>query len=171
MDGPNDREPNELREVLDRGDAVRLRALLAERPELAREPLPAGAGHPRGATPLGYVAMLRYDAVRGRWRDVEGAGALARELLRAGAPVDGAPGDPETPLITAASYGAADVAQVLVEAGADLAATAAPDAGGVPGGTALRHAVVFEMTAVADVLVAAGAMEGPESPGGAQTDR
>ncbi|AIY18856.1 ankyrin repeat domain-containing protein [Pimelobacter simplex] len=148
-----------LREVLDLRDAVRLRALLAEQPGLAREPIPAGPGHPRGASPLGYVAMLRYDAVRGEWRDVAGTGALARALLSAGAPVDGAPGDPETPLITAASYGDAEVAQVLVEAGADLAATAAPDAGGVPGGTALRHAAVFEMTAVADVLVAAGATD------------
>jgi len=45
--------------------------------------------------------------------------------------------------MTAASYGDAEVARVLVEAGADLAATASPDAGAVPGGTALRHAAVF----------------------------
>lgn len=30
-------------------------------------------------------------------------------------------------------------------------------AGGIPGGTALRHAAVFDMTKVVDVLVAAGA--------------
>jgi len=71
--------------------------------------------------------------------------------------VDGEPGDPETPLITAASYGGADVARVLIEAGADLEAAAAPGAGGVPGGTALLHAAVFGMTDVVDVLVAAGA--------------
>jgi ankyrin repeat protein len=46
---------------------------------------------------------------------------------------------------------------VLVAAGADLDATAAPDAGGVPGGTALLHAAVFGMTDVLDVLVGAGA--------------
>jgi uncharacterized protein len=101
--------------------------------------------------------MLRYDTSRRVWRDAPSAGALARALIEAGAPVDGEPGEPETPLITAASYGDAAVAQVLIEAGADLQARAAPNAGGVPGGTALLHAAVFGMTAVVDVLVAAGA--------------
>jgi uncharacterized protein len=49
------------------------------------------------------------------------------------------------------------VARVLIESGADLEARAAPDAGGIPGGTALVHAAVFGMTEVLDVLVAAGA--------------
>ena len=49
--------------------------------------------------------------------------------------MDGEPGDRETPLITAASYGDADVARELIAAGADLDAVAAPNAGGVPGGT------------------------------------
>jgi ankyrin repeat protein len=71
--------------------------------------------------------------------------------------VNGDSGDRETPLITAASYGDADVARVLIEAGADIEAVAADDAGGVPGGTALLHAGVFGMTDVVDVLVAAGA--------------
>ena len=113
--------------------------------------------HPGGTSPLGYVAMLRYDTSRGEWRDVTGTDELARALLAAGAPVDGDPGEPETPLITAASYGDAAVARVLIEAGADLEARAANDSGGVPGGTALLHAAVFGMTDVVDVLVAAGA--------------
>lgn len=40
-----------------------------------------------------------------------------RALIASGAPVDGHPGDKETPLITGASSGAADVARVLIEAG------------------------------------------------------
>jgi len=112
--------------------------------------------HPKGASPLGYLAMLRYES-RGVWRDVAGAGALARALIEAGAPVNGEPGEKETPLITAASYGDAEVAQALITAGADLEATAADDAGGVPGGTALLHAAVFGATDVLDVLVSAGA--------------
>jgi ankyrin repeat protein len=64
-------------------------------------------------------------------------------------------------LITAASYGDAAVARVLIDAGADIDARAASNAGGVPGGTPLLHAAVFGMTEVIDVLVAAGAR--PES--------
>ncbi len=101
--------------------------------------------------------MLRYDTASGAWRDIDGTAPIARALIEAGAPVDGQPGDPETPLITAASYGDAAVARVLIDAGADLEARATDDAGGVPGGTALLHAAVFGMTPVVDVLIASGA--------------
>ena len=145
------------REVLDNRDLARLSALLAADPALATESMEHWCDHPKGASPLGYVAMLRYDTSRGVWRDVQDTAALARALIRAGAPVDGEPGDRETPLITAASYGDAAVARVLIEEGADLEAHASPDSGGVPGGSALLHAAVFGMTDVVDVLVAAGA--------------
>jgi uncharacterized protein len=147
----------ERREILDDRDLDRLSALLAEEPDLATATMEHWCDHPRGASPLGYTAMLRYDTAGGVWRDVPGAGAVARALIRAGAPVNGEPEERETPLITAASYGDADVARVLIEAGADLEARAADDSGGVPGGTALLHAAVFGMTDVVDVLVAAGA--------------
>ena len=91
---------------------------------------------------------------------MSGTGDLARLLLASGAPVDGDPADRETPLMTAASYGDADVARVLVDAGASLEAVSSPDAGGVPRATALQHAAVFGMTDVLDVLLAAGARVG-----------
>ena len=53
--------------------------------------------------------MLRFDTSTKLWREVDGTAALARALVEAGAPVDGLPGDHETPLITAASYGDAEV--------------------------------------------------------------
>lgn len=149
----------ERRQVLDALDAARLRELLAAHGELATLELRGWCDHPLGISPLGYLAAMPFDAMRNAWRTVEGTGLLARELLRAGAPIDGAPGEPETPLMTAASYGNADVARALVDAGASLTATASPEAGGVPNGTALRHAVVFGMSEVADVLVAAGATD------------
>jgi ankyrin repeat protein len=102
--------------------------------------------------------MLRFDHGRlGLSGDLPGTGAVAKALIDAGAPVDGDPGDKETPLITAASYGDAEVAKVLIEAGADLNVRSAPDSGGVPGGTALLHAAVFGMTDLLDLLVEAGA--------------
>lgn len=73
------------REILDTRDVTRFDALLAEHPELALEPMLHWCDHPHEATPLGYVAMLRYDTSRGVWRDVPGTGAIARKLLEAGA--------------------------------------------------------------------------------------
>jgi ankyrin repeat protein len=108
--------------------------------------------------PLGYITMMQFNHDRlGLPRELPGTGAIARALIDAGAPVNGHPGDKETPLITAASSGDAEVARVLIEAGADIDAISAPDSGGVPSGTALGHAAVFGMTDVVDVLVAAGA--------------
>jgi uncharacterized protein len=148
----------ERRELLNRRDLPGLRALLAEHPELAVEKLAHWCDHKLGATPLGYMAMLRFDASRLGLPPVEdGVAAVARMLVERGAPIEGDPDDRETPLITAASYGDAEVTAVLIDAGADVDARAAPDSGGVPGGTALLHAAVFGMTDVLDLLVAAGA--------------
>ena len=111
--------------------------------------------HQLGADPLSYMAMLRFDHDRlGLPSELPGTGAMARALLDAGAPANGRPEDTETPLITAASYGDAEVAQVLIEAGADIDAISAPDGGGVPSATALQHAAVFGMTDVVNVLAA-----------------
>lgn len=147
------------REILDSPDVNRLRVLVSEHPELATERMRNWCDHPRGASPLGYVAMMRYDTSRGVWREAPGAAGKAQALLDAGAPVEGDPEDYETPLMTAASYGDPEVARVLIEAGAALDAVASAGAGGVPGGTALRHATVFGMSEVADVLIEAGATD------------
>jgi ankyrin repeat protein len=148
----------ERRDVLNSRDLSRLTSLLAEHPELATSKMEHWCDHQLGADPLSYMAMLRFDHDRlGLPPELPGTGAIARSLIDAGAPVNGRPRDTETPLITAASYGDAEVAQVLIEAGADIDAISAPDSGGVPSGTALQHAAVFGMTEVVDVLVAAGA--------------
>ena len=113
----------ERREILDARDVDRLRTLLAAEPELARDHDGALVRPSEGR----LTARLRRDAAlrhgRGAWRDLEGTGAVAQGAARGGAPVDGEPGDRETPLITAASYGDAEVARVLIEAGADIEAT------------------------------------------------
>jgi ankyrin repeat protein len=128
-----------------------------EHPDLAVAPMVNWADHRLGASPLNYIAMIGFDHERlGLAADLQGTGRVAAALIDAGAPVNGQPGESETPLMTAASYGDAEVARVLIEAGADIEARASTDAGGVPGGTALMHAV-FGMTSVVDLLIDAGA--------------
>jgi len=147
----------ERRDILNSRDLSRLTRLLAEHPELATTKMEHWCDH-KSADPVGYMAMLRFDHARlGLPSELPGTGEAAKALIDAGAAVDGHPGDPETPLITAASYGDAEVARVLIEAGADIEAVSAPGSGGVPSGTALEHAAVFGMTEVIDVLAAAGA--------------
>ncbi len=94
MTEPQAGRPALAREILDSCDVVELQRLLIEDPQLAVTELGPWCDHPLGAAPLNYVAMLRCDTRRGIWRDVAGTGAMARELLAAGAPVDG---DPRTP--------------------------------------------------------------------------
>lgn len=147
----------ERRRILDARDIDGLSELLTDDPLQATNTMTNWCDHPSGASPLTYVAMQRFDTSTLTWRDVTGTAEVAQALIDAGAPVDGRPGDPETPLMTAASYGDAEVARVLVTAGADIEAVASPNAGGVPGSSALVHAAVFGMTDVVDVLVAAGA--------------
>jgi ankyrin repeat protein len=147
----------ERRDILNSRDLSRLSRLLAGHPELATAKMEHWCDH-KSAGPVGYMAMLRFDHARlGLAAELPGTGAAAKALINAGAPADGYPGDKETPLITAASYGDAEVAKVLIDAGADIDAISAPDSGGVPSGTAVDHAAVFGMTEVLDVLVAAGA--------------
>jgi uncharacterized protein len=147
----------ERRDILNSRDLSRLSRLLAGHPELATAKMEHWCDH-KSAGPVGYMAMLRFDHARlGLPSELPGTGAAAKALIDAGAPADGYPEDKETPLITAASYGDAEVAKVLIDAGADIDAISAPDSGGVPSGTAVDHAAVFGMTEVLDVLVAAGA--------------
>ena len=54
------------------------------RPDLSWTTMERWGDHPKGASPLGYVAMLRYDTASGVWRDLEGTGAVARALIAAG---------------------------------------------------------------------------------------
>jgi hypothetical protein len=148
----------ERRAILNLRDVDALRRLLADQPDLARRRLERFGDHRGGVEPLALIAMLRFEArSAGLATDLPGTGAMAQALIDAGAPIEGGSGARETPLITAASYGDAEVAAVLIAAAADLEARAAANSGGVPGGTALEHAAVFGMTDVLDALVAAGA--------------
>ncbi|UTI63917.1 ankyrin repeat domain-containing protein [Paraconexibacter antarcticus] len=152
------RDQVDRRLMLNARDLEGARARIAVDAEWATRDMTGWCDHCLGAAPLNYMAMLRFDAPRlGLSGPLEGTGEMAKLLLDAGAPVNGNPGESETPLMTAASYGDADVAKVLIAAGADVDALASPDAGGVRSGSALLHAAVFGMTDVLDAVVSAGA--------------
>jgi len=91
------------RGILDLHDPEHLAAFIADHPELATADLENWRDHPLGASPIGYLAMARHDTNTGTWRNVTGTGAAVSVLIAAGAPVDGLPGDRETPLITGAN--------------------------------------------------------------------
>jgi uncharacterized protein len=128
------------------GDLSALRRLLAEHPGLASVRLAGRDGCAR--TPL-HVAC--------DWPGYFPNGpAVVRLLLDAGADpnarVTGA-GHAETPLHWATSSDDADVAEVLIDGGADLAASGASIAGGTP----LDDAVGYGCWHTARLLVARGA--------------
>ena len=143
---------SELRTAIDSGDVEAVRAAVTARPELATEEIDwsDGCGGGDSTEPLNYICLAR---VHNR-ADHDRMGEIARVLIQAGAPVDGPPGTPETPLITAASYEEPEVARVLIEAGANLEAEGHAAA---PGQTALAHAVYYANPKTAEVLIAAGA--------------
>jgi ankyrin repeat protein len=147
----------ERRRLLNERDLAGLGALFAEHPGLVTARMEHWTDHCLGATPLAYIAMLRFDAKRlGLAPVTDGTDDVARLLVASGARIEGDGREFETPLITAASYGDIDVARVLIEAGADIDAKAAEN-GAVPGSTALAHAAVFGFTVIVDLLAAAGA--------------
>jgi uncharacterized protein len=136
----------ELTSVIHRGDLDALRRLLAERPELA------------------CAHMIGRKGLEGGWRtplhaatDWPGyfpaAPATVGVLIDAGAdPNDDTGGDrPETPLHWAASTDDADVAVVLIDAGADL------ETPGGSIGTPLDNAIGYGCWHVARLLVDRGA--------------
>jgi ankyrin repeat protein len=139
-----------LQEILNTGDVSALAALLQSDPAVATRqftwatPCKIGPG-----LALRYLAQARFWGYAKHGR----SGEMARLLLEAGCPVDGASSDAESLLITAVSYHEHDVAFALIEAGADLEKKGYE----VPGGTALDHAVKFGAVAIAEKLVSAGA--------------
>ena len=141
---------DELRKAINAGELQALRVILEKDPGLPRQTLSWGQNCRIGpCQPLSYVAQARFNG----FVQHDLTGKIASILIAAGAPVNGATTDRETPLITAASYDEAEVARVLIEAGAELEETGHA----LPEGTALAHAVEFGAPEVVDLLIAAGA--------------
>jgi hypothetical protein len=133
----------ELTLAIKGGNIPALERLLATRPGLAAEHITGRKGGT--STPLHFVTD---------WPGYFPSGpAVVRILIEAGADPDAltSPGKPETPLHYAASSDDADVAEALIDGGADLE---------IPGGsigTPLDNAVGYGCWQVARLLVARGA--------------
>ena len=143
------------REILDDRDLARLGPCW--RRPVAGDTIPGALGRPseRRRTGIHRDAAVRRGGGlglpspgRARWRG---------HCIAAGAPANGWPAtrrhrsSPPRATATPTSPGCSSMP-------APTSRRRAPDAGGVPGGTALLHAAVFGMTDVVDVLIAAGAM-------------
>jgi len=143
-------DANILRRALDEGEASELSRLLEADTGLASREFDWGGCAIGPCAPISYLAQARFNGFVRHTRSWD----LTRILLVAGAPVDGAPGTEETPLMTAASYYELEVARALVEAGASL------EAQGIAifakNGTALAHAIEFGAVEIVDLLVKAG---------------
>ncbi len=132
----------ELTQAIHAGDTGTLGRLLGEHPGLASEPIHDGRG---SKTPL----LVATD-----WPGYfPGGPAVAKMLIDAGADPDRTTGGekPETPLHWAASSDDVDVAEVLINSGADI------DMPGGSIGTPLDNAVGYGCWHVARLLVSSGA--------------
>jgi uncharacterized protein len=105
----------EFRKLVETGDVDGLRSALAAEPEFARRTIRWYLNQWNESDPLHYVS----DCVGNGWLTNGREGEIAAALLAAGAALEGS-GGRESPLIAAASLGAQKVAQVLIEAGADV---------------------------------------------------
>ncbi len=135
-----------IRTAIQRGDLAGLERLLDEHPDLANVQILGRRG--------GYRSPLH---VVSDWPGYFPNGpAVARLLLAKGADANGGAdgfGKQETPLHWAASSDDVDVAEVLIDAGADIHAPA----GSIAGGTPLDNAVGYACWRVGRLLVQRGA--------------
>lgn len=141
-----------IKKAIGNGDCDTLRRLLNEDPSLAQEPIEwGGLINKCRSEPLHYLSDGPFHGLWNHGKQAE----MARIFLEAGAPVNGLPESGETPLHGAASLDRADVAEVLIEFGADLEVRA--EYPGIRFGTPLEFAIFFGMREVADLLYRHGA--------------
>ena len=141
-----------LKRLIEIGDLEAIRQSVEAKPSLATSLIVWGPILCRCRTePLHFLSDGPFNQL---WSH-DKQGRIARILLDAGAPADGLPTSGESPLHGAASLGEAEVADVLIEFGADIEKQA--DYPGIPDGTPLDFAVHFGMVDVVRLLVAKGA--------------
>jgi ankyrin repeat protein len=135
-----------FRLAIERGDVRAVQSGLRADRDLANRPIHWYLNQPNESDPLHYVS----DCVGCGWILNGTEGEIAKLLIEHGARLNGSAGR-ESPLIAAASLGAGRVAQVLIDAGADLEIT------GLFGARALHWAAWTGASATVERLIERGA--------------
>lgn len=136
-----------VQSAIDTGDAVSLRQLVSDHPELADALIHWGPGGKNASCPLHYIGHAQDDGRIGGAT----AAALGDVLIAAGSDINFRQPSGDTPLIAAASLWAPELGERLVAAGADIQAQ------GLFGATALHWAAHLGLPTLTMVLIAAGA--------------
>lgn len=138
--------PDEFRQLIERGDVDGIRGALEAEPGLANRSILWFLNQQNESDPLHYVSDCYGNGRLTNGRE----GEIAEALLAAGAAIEGT-GGRESPLIAAASLGAESVARVLVAAGAALEPTS------IFGARALHWAAWIGTPSTVELLLAHGA--------------
>jgi ankyrin repeat protein len=143
---PDHATDDSLRLAIERGDAPGVAAALQSAPGLANRTIHWYLNQPNESDPLHFVCDCVCNGLLTNGKE----GEIARLLISHGADIDGTHGR-ESPLIAASSLGAGRVAAVLIDAGANLEATA------VFGARALHWAAWTGDSKTVELLLARGA--------------
>ena len=135
-----------IKTAIESGDLAELDRLLTLNPNLANKKIQWESNTEVKSDPLHYIS----DCIFYKLLTNDTEAQLAKTLIKYGALINGSE-DSETPLIGAASLGAASVAKVLIDAGADIHATS------VHGSTALHWSCYMGLSEIAEALIHHGA--------------
>jgi len=149
------------------GDEPRVRALIASDPALVRERLPSGESPLMAALYRGQANVVAALVELGAEMDVFASAALGdlaalRRALQQSAAVNAFAYDGWTPLHLAAFFGRVEAAELLLDAGADLAAVSRNSLYNTP----LHAAAAAKHETVARLLLSRGANPSAVDAGG-----
>ena len=135
-----------VKQAIDSGNVVELNSLLENTPELANAKIVWGPEKKNRTDPLHYIADSVFEGRQSPGVEIK----LARVLLKHGTLINGDKNG-ETPLLGATSLAAGNLANLLIDQGADIHATS------VHGATALHWSCYTGLPDTVSKLLGAGA--------------
>ncbi len=135
----------DFKKIIEQGLVDELQILLEAQPDLVNRKILWGDDQQIKTDPLHYVSDSYFNGLLQN----DQAGAVAKMLLDFGAEIEGSEGA-ESPLVGAVSLSASKVAEVLIEAGADVHAIS------IHGANSLHWAAYVGLPEVAQILLEKG---------------